>query len=142
RSPPGRLPTAHCASRPEQPAGSAPRNSDGSSGRPPRRQRTSVGGLCATASASQARPPRPPRRSGRTEVSGRSQSLRAPRGIRAVRGEYSFCVLDVPFAAFRGVLTAPFDRRTWLATSYAVFGTSAPSTATTVPTPAQPVAAE
>jgi signal transduction histidine kinase len=30
--------------------------------------------------------------------------------------------LDVPFAAFRGVLTAPFDRRTWLATSYAVFG--------------------
>jgi signal transduction histidine kinase len=31
--------------------------------------------------------------------------------------------LDVPFAAFRGVLTAPFDRRTWLATSYAVFGT-------------------
>ena len=32
-------------------------------------------------------------------------------------------MLDVPFAAFRGVLTAPFDRRTWLATSYAVFGT-------------------
>ncbi len=32
-------------------------------------------------------------------------------------------VLDVPFAAFRGVLTAPFDRRTWLATSYAVLGT-------------------
>jgi signal transduction histidine kinase len=31
--------------------------------------------------------------------------------------------LDVPFAAFRGVLTAPFDRRTWLATSYAVLGT-------------------
>jgi len=31
-------------------------------------------------------------------------------------------VLDVPFAAFRGVLTAPFDRRTWLATSYAGFG--------------------
>jgi signal transduction histidine kinase len=32
-------------------------------------------------------------------------------------------VFDVPFAAFRGVLTAPFDRRTWLATSYAVLGT-------------------
>ncbi|HKY76328.1 MAG TPA: sensor domain-containing protein, partial [Acidimicrobiia bacterium] len=32
-------------------------------------------------------------------------------------------MLDVPFAAFRGVLTAPFDRRTWLATSYAVLGT-------------------
>jgi signal transduction histidine kinase len=32
-------------------------------------------------------------------------------------------VFDVPFAAFRGVLLAPFDRRTWLATSYAVFGT-------------------
>jgi signal transduction histidine kinase len=31
--------------------------------------------------------------------------------------------LDVPFAAFRGVLTAPFDRRTWLATGYAVLGT-------------------
>jgi signal transduction histidine kinase len=31
--------------------------------------------------------------------------------------------LDVRFAAFRGVFTAPFDRRTWLATSYAVFGT-------------------
>jgi signal transduction histidine kinase len=31
--------------------------------------------------------------------------------------------LDVPFAAFRGVLAAPFDRRTWLATSYAVLGT-------------------
>jgi signal transduction histidine kinase len=31
--------------------------------------------------------------------------------------------LDVPFAAFRGVLTAPFDRRTWLATSYVVLGT-------------------
>jgi signal transduction histidine kinase len=31
--------------------------------------------------------------------------------------------LDVPFAAFRGVLLAPFDRRTWLATSYATFGT-------------------
>ena len=31
--------------------------------------------------------------------------------------------MDVPFAAFRGVLRAPFDRRTWLATSYAVFGT-------------------
>jgi signal transduction histidine kinase len=30
--------------------------------------------------------------------------------------------LDVPFAAFRGVLAAPFDRRTWLATSYAVLG--------------------
>jgi signal transduction histidine kinase len=30
--------------------------------------------------------------------------------------------LDVPFAAFRGVLTAPFDRRTWQATSYAVLG--------------------
>jgi signal transduction histidine kinase len=32
-------------------------------------------------------------------------------------------VFDVPFAAFRGVLAAPFDRRTWLATSYAVLGT-------------------
>jgi len=32
-------------------------------------------------------------------------------------------VFDVRFAAFRGVLTAPLDRRTWLATSYAVFGT-------------------
>jgi signal transduction histidine kinase len=31
-------------------------------------------------------------------------------------------VFDVPFAAFRGVLTAPFDRRTWLATSYATLG--------------------
>jgi signal transduction histidine kinase len=31
-------------------------------------------------------------------------------------------VLDVRFAAFRGVLTAPLDRRSWLATSYAVFG--------------------
>jgi signal transduction histidine kinase len=31
-------------------------------------------------------------------------------------------VFDVPFAAFRGVLAAPFDRRTWLATSYAVLG--------------------
>jgi signal transduction histidine kinase len=34
----------------------------------------------------------------------------------------SYCVFDVSFAAFRGVLTAPFDRRTWQATSYAVFG--------------------
>jgi signal transduction histidine kinase len=40
-----------------------------------------------------------------------------------VHGELSLCVLDVPFAAFRGVLTAPFDRRTWQATSYAVLGT-------------------
>ncbi|MCA1846802.1 MAG: hypothetical protein LC792_27130, partial [Actinobacteria bacterium] len=32
-------------------------------------------------------------------------------------------MFDVPFAAFRGVLAAPFDRRTWLATSYAVLGT-------------------
>jgi signal transduction histidine kinase len=32
-------------------------------------------------------------------------------------------VFDVSFAAFRGVLAAPFDRRTWLATSYAVLGT-------------------
>jgi signal transduction histidine kinase len=31
--------------------------------------------------------------------------------------------LDVRFAAFRGVLNAPLDRRTWLATSYAMFGT-------------------
>lgn len=31
-------------------------------------------------------------------------------------------MLDVPFAAFRGVLAAPFDRRAWRATSYAVFG--------------------
>jgi signal transduction histidine kinase len=31
--------------------------------------------------------------------------------------------LDVRFAAFRGVLSAPLDRRTWLATSYAMFGT-------------------
>jgi signal transduction histidine kinase len=31
--------------------------------------------------------------------------------------------LDVRFAAFRRVLVAPFDRRTWLATSYAVLGT-------------------
>jgi signal transduction histidine kinase len=32
-------------------------------------------------------------------------------------------VLDVRFTAIRGVLVAPLDRRTWLATSYAVFGT-------------------
>jgi signal transduction histidine kinase len=32
-------------------------------------------------------------------------------------------VFDVRFAAFRSVLAAPFDRRTWLATSYAVLGT-------------------
>ena len=31
-------------------------------------------------------------------------------------------MLDVPFAAFRSVLSAPFDRRAWLATSYAVLG--------------------